>query len=198
MVMAALVFFPPASFRAVVARLGGPGEPELSTSDAQRLSRPAIVAFVVFVAVQVLVPLRAHAYGGDVRWHEQGMRFAWKVMVREKNGSVTYRVVDPRTGRATEVPPRRYLTSRQERDFATQPDLILRLAHHIADDFTREGLRPHVFVDALVSLNGRPAARLIDPSVDLASVRDGLGKASWILPAPSVSPPRITPPRTPR
>ena len=46
-------------------------------------------------------------YGGNVLWHEQGMRFSWRVMVREKNGSVTYRVRAPATGRTWEVSPAR-------------------------------------------------------------------------------------------
>jgi hypothetical protein len=107
---------------------------------------------------------------------------------------VTYRVKHPGTGRVVEVPPRRYLTDRQERDFATQPDLILQLAHRIADDFSaREGARPIVQVDAIASLNGRPPARLIDPEVDLASVPDSLARAAWILPAPPEPPPALRP-----
>jgi hypothetical protein len=93
-----------------------------------------------------------------------------------------------------EVPPRRYLTDRQERDFATQPDLILQLAHRIADDFSaREGVRPVVQVDAIASLNGRPPARLIDPEVDLAGTSDSLSRAAWILPAPPEPPPALRP-----
>ena len=41
------------------------------------------------------MPLRAHLYGGNVLWHEQGMRFSWRVMARAKNGSVTFNVRDP-------------------------------------------------------------------------------------------------------
>jgi vitamin K-dependent gamma-carboxylase len=44
-----------------------------------------------------------------------------------------------------------------------------------------------------VSLNGRRLAPLIDPSVDLARVSDGLAKAPWILPAPEGPPPAIRP-----
>ena len=85
--------------------------------------------------VQILVPLRAHLYGGNVLWHEQGMRFSWRVMARAKNGSVTFIVRDPRDGRQWHVSPAKYLTRIQEREMAVQPDLILQLAHHIAREF---------------------------------------------------------------
>jgi hypothetical protein len=143
----------------------------------------------VYCVFQVVWPLRTHLYGGNVLWHEQGMRFSWRVMLREKNGSVTYLVTNPDTGRTREVSPRKYLNGRQERDFATQPDLILKVAHWIARDFeNREGARPIVRAQALVSLNGRPAHMLIDPNADLARIEDGLAKASWILPTPVDSP----------
>jgi len=156
---------------------------------AQRLHPAYIFAAALFCAIQVLAPLRHRLYGGNVLWHEQGMRFSWKVMVREKNGSVTYVVESARTGRTWYVEPRRYLTDRQEKELSTQPDLVLSLAHRIRDDFRAQGHDDvTVRVDALVSLNGRSVAPLVDPSVDLARVDDGLGKARWISPEPAGPP----------
>jgi vitamin K-dependent gamma-carboxylase len=133
-----------------------------------------------------------------VLWHEQGMRFSWRVMLREKSGALAYRVVDAQ-GRTRIVTPRDYLTELQYREMAGQPDLILQLAHHIRDDFAARGLGPvRVYADSRVSLNGRPAQRMIDPEVDLASQRDGLARADWILPAPAEAPPTHPPLRIAR
>ena len=146
-------------------------------------------ALVAWCAVQVMLPLRTFAYGGNVLWHEQGMRWSWRVMVREKNGSITYRVRARGWPRERQVPPSQYLTSHQEREMSGQPDMILQLAHHIADDYVGRGEEDvEVRVDALVSLNGRPAAPLIDPDVDLAQVDDDLAPATWILPSPTTPP----------
>lgn len=152
-------------------------------------TRIGVSAAALFFAVQILVPLRHHLYPGDVLWNEQGMRWAWKVMVREKNGSITYHVRDPRSGRTWPVSPTQYLTWRQANEMAGQPDLILQLAHHVAADFRRRGIPDaEVRVEAWVSLNGRPAALMIDPDVDLTTVTDGLAAADWILPAPATPP----------
>ena len=68
---------------------------------------------------------------------------------------------------------------------AGQPDLILQLAHRIADDYRARGHRDvEVRADVFVSLNGRPAQRLIDPSVDLSREPYRLLGQPWILPAP--------------
>lgn len=159
-------------------------------------SRIVAGAAVFWGLFHLLYPFRTFLYGGNVHWHEQGMRFSWRVMVREKNAAVTYRVVDAQSGRVWEVQLRRYLTDRQEREFGTQPDMILQLAKHIAREHEqRLGRKVLVFADVIVSLNGRPAARLIDPNADLVRIDDGVSKAAWILPAPNSDPPQLRPSR---
>jgi hypothetical protein len=153
------------------------------------LSRVGLVALLAYAALQVLVPLRTHLYDGSVLWHEQGMRYSWRVMLREKNGSISYRVRTRAHPRERVVTPARYLTRHQEREMSGQPDMILRLAHHIAEEQRARGERDvEVRVDALVSLNGRPAALMIDPDVNLAAIEDGLSKAEWITAMPDGPP----------
>jgi vitamin K-dependent gamma-carboxylase len=149
----------------------------------------AAAALCAYAAFQVLFPLRHRLYGGDVLWHEQGMRWSWKVMVREKSGSITFHARDPVTGRAWQVSPSKYLTARQELEMSGQPDLIQQLARRIADDLRKQGRGEiEIHAEARVSLNGRPARLLIDPSVDLARVPVGIAPAPWILPGPSDPP----------
>ncbi|HET9930250.1 MAG TPA: HTTM domain-containing protein, partial [Polyangiaceae bacterium] len=211
MVLSALVFFP-ASFPRALLRVFRPNLRSASPVKSQssllqnegappvtsaRLPlngkvRVALALGVAYCAFQAVFPLRFLAYGGNVRWHEQGMRFSWRVMVREKNGALTFVVRQKSTGRVYHVSPRRYLTRLQEREMSAQPDLILQLAHHVRDDFRRRGLGDvEVRADSWVSLNGRRMARLVNPDVDLTSVEDGLARAGWILPAPDSPPPRV-------
>ncbi|HKQ72005.1 MAG TPA: HTTM domain-containing protein, partial [Polyangiaceae bacterium] len=211
MVLAALVFFPPdwpRSAANLVRRLvgrppagsaprsddtGAVGEPR-SAGSSSRQRRVGLALVMIYCVLQLVVPLRFLLYRGNVLWHEQGMRFSWRVMVREKNGSVTFVVRDKTSDRIWEVNPRSYLTRIQERETSTQPDLILQLAHRIRSDFEKRGIGPvEVRADVLVSLNGRRLARLIDPDVDLARVSDGIGRAGWILPSPVDVPPRLRP-----
>ncbi len=154
----------------------------VTAGEVAPLRRGALVAIAVYCLVQLVLPLRAHFYGGDVSWHEQGMRFSWRVMTREKNGAVTY-VVRNDAGREWHVSPREYLTRVQERELAVQPDLILQLAHRIGAEWNARGDGPvRVYADSLVSLNGRRAAPLIDREVDLMTVRDTFAPKAWILP----------------
>jgi hypothetical protein len=202
MVVAALVFFDSSWPRRVAALVRArpiatfPARRLVATPSGRWLGIGAVAAGL-FMTVQIVVPLRSHFYGGNVLWHEQGMRFSWRVMSRAKNGSVTFHVRDPHSGRQWQISPSRYLTRMQEREMAVQPDLILQLAHHIARDFARKG-HPGVEVraDARASLNGRRAEHLVDPSIDLARQGDHIRAKSWITQAPAEAPPHLRPIRS--
>jgi vitamin K-dependent gamma-carboxylase len=157
----------------------------LRSTPVARIHRAVPFVIAGYLVLQLALPLRHFVYPGDVCWTEQGFRFAWHVMVMEKDGSVVLHVREPATDRRWDVRPGEYLTRYQTRMMATQPDMILELAHIVADDFRARGIvDPVVTVDAFVSLDGRRRARLIDPTVDLATISDGLGTQPWILPAP--------------
>ena len=139
-------------------------------------------ALTLFAVIQLALPLRHYAYPGNVRWNEEGYRFAWRVMLSEKVGFVQYRVRDPETGQSWLVEPDEYLTPLQVERMSTQPDMIQQAARIIADDFAERSYTDIVVnADAFVAFNGRPNARLIDPSANLAAIRPGLGPKRWVL-----------------
>ena len=61
--------------------------------------------------------------------------------------------------------------------------MILQFAHYLERIWAEEGV-PDVAVHAVacVSMNGRPAALLIDPERDLTEVERSLRHADWVLP----------------
>jgi hypothetical protein len=196
MTSAALIFFSPSWPRELLRRLGfaraaEPRGGELPPLSA-RVRRIIAIAIALHIAVQLALPARHLVYPGAVLWNEDGMRFAWHVMIREKHGAVTF-VAELDGGKRVEIPPSTYLTWRQEREMAGQPDLILQLAHRIGRDLIAQG-HHDVRVRALtsVSLNARRSVPLIDPDRDLLRVRD-LGERDWVLPAPEFFPPTILP-----
>jgi vitamin K-dependent gamma-carboxylase len=188
MSLSALVFFDPSWPRRWLRLPELEAPPALA--GASRWARAAVTLGVGYCALQLLLPLRFAIYGGDVLWHEQGMRFSWRVMVRAKGGSTTFAVTSKRTGRTWHESPSAYLTPLQESEMVSQPDLILQLAHHVQAEAERRGLGPvEVRALARASLNGRRSAPFIDPNVDLTAVNDGLARERWVLPAPPSPPP---------
>ena len=193
MIAAALVFFAPDWPRRLRRRRPAkPPEPAqrpeprvlADRSQPTRRVRALVLIGLVAVAVQIAVPLRHQLYPGSVRWNEEGYRFGWRVLLTEKVGSVEYRVTDPSDGRTWLVDPAMYLSALQAERMTTQPDLILATAQIIRDDYAAQGPDVEVRADAFVAVNGRPYARLIDPEIDLARERQGVGAKRWILPEP--------------
>lgn len=188
MIVCATVFFEP-DWPRRFARGSAKARIAVERWGMKKVSRIAVLGFLAFATVQVALPLRHLAYPSNVIWSEEGMRWSWKVMVREKNGYVRYQVYLPEVDKTLEVAPSRYLSSDQEREFATQPDLIHQLAQRVGADWGAKGYEGvEVRADAWASLNGRRASRLIDPDVDLLSVEDDLMSATWIEPAPQTGP----------
>jgi vitamin K-dependent gamma-carboxylase len=191
MSLGALVFFAPGWPRAVLrlVRRSEPAPRHVPSGATGRLAHCGLVLGAAYCVLQLLLPVRYLAYGGNVLWHEQGMRFSWRVMVRAKGGGTTFLVHSARANHTWHVSPRDYLTAMQENEMSGQPDLILQLAHRIREDFEARGLGPvEVRAESRAALNGRRSAPFVDPRVDLTKVDDNLSPASFILPAPTVSP----------
>ncbi len=189
MLVSTLLFFPASFHEKVLAAarrlLGRPaGLRAASVAEVPAAASPWLVgALGVWLLVQVLVPWRFVLYPGTLFWTEQGYRFSWRVMLMEKSGTAFFYVMDPRTGHETEIRNRDYLTVTQEKQVATQPDMLLQFAHLLRDDYRRRGIpNPQVRAEAYVTLNGRSSRLFIDPNLDLATQREGFGAKPWILP----------------
>ncbi len=147
----------------------------------------------LYVFLQVSLPLRHFLYPGNVLWTEEGMRFSWKVMVREKNGSVTFRVRDSDTGVEWFEESHNYLEDYQVAEMSGIPDMILQMAHVIGKKYKKEGRKVEVFVDSKASLNGRKFVQMIDPKVNLLEKKYSLKAFDFILPEPKTKPFKIKP-----
>jgi hypothetical protein len=180
MIGASTVFFAPDWPRRLLARWR-PATVPAAPRPARRPRWWAIAA-AGWVAVQLALPLRHLAYPGDERWTGQGYRFAWNVLLTEKSGAVSFLVSEPATGRRWVADPTELYTPTQIRAMSTEPDLIHQAARTIAAEERSRGHAVEVRADAWVSLDGRPAQRLVDPTVDLAQVPRDPWSDPWILP----------------
>ena len=142
-----------------------------------------IGVLVLHVLFQALFPFRHHLYPGDVAWTEEGHRFAWRMKLRDKTHTTTYVAVVPSTGETWQLQPRDYLTNAQDDEMEGRPDMILQLAHLMADRLRQQGYQDvEVYVRALTSLNGRRRRDMIDPNANLAAKERSIWPADWLVP----------------
>jgi vitamin K-dependent gamma-carboxylase len=156
-------------------------------------TQPVVVAFIyLYIAFQLVFPLRHFLYPGDTSWTEEGQRFAWRMMLRDKQcKSFAMIFIHPQEAMHGVIHPELSLTSRQLEDLYVIPDMILQYAHSAADSLEREmGYKPIVRARSIVSLNGRPAQNLVDLNANLAEIQPSLapGSANWIVPLKDAQP----------
>jgi vitamin K-dependent gamma-carboxylase-like protein len=188
MLTVSTVFFEPGWPRKVFAFI------ERTPGDAPPpwpVSRTVLSLGVGYLAFQVAFPLRHFLYPGPVAWTEEGHRFSWRMKLRDKEASVRIVSRDAKTGESW-TEPLGNLTSRQRRDMAAHPDMILQYAHHLAEIYREEGREVEIHATAKVSLNGRAPQLLVDPAVDLAKQPRNLWHASWIRPFDASATARLT------
>lgn len=140
---------------------------------------------IIWIAVQILFPLRHVLYPGYVSWTEEGHRFAWQMKLRDKQCRIKFTITDPDTARQWIPGYFGYLSHRQARKMSARPDMILQFAHFLKYKWqTKYNVQnPIITANSICSLNGRPYSTMIKPNVDLTQVKRTLWPpANWIEP----------------
>ena len=182
MIAATLIFFSGSDFRRFAGLLRKPKAAAIPLSKTRGLSNPIKLILLLFFIIQLFLPLRHHVYPGDTNWTMEGYRFAWRVMLNEKAGFATFRVVDNTTGMTQVAYPSQHLSDQQARHLVYQPDMIWQFARYLGQNHSFDPRHDiAVYAEVWVTRNGRPARLLIDPSVDLLSVPRDVFAADWIL-----------------
>lgn len=189
MILATVVFFPPGSVRASLRGALGlnaslPVFDQVETRDQVTTRQRFLAVFLlVYVVLQVVIPLRHFLLPGNPSWSEEGHYFSWHMMLRGKKSALRYYAKDPLTGRTGTIDLRAFVTPFQLARCSRDPRMIHELGLIIAEDLRRQGV-PQVEVRALslVSLNGRKPQLMIDPRVDLAAEPVTWASPTWIVP----------------
>lgn len=178
MIALTLVFFG-ASFHDKVLKLLGEKKAILK-STAYSWKNWVLIPIGFYCLFQITFPLRHLLHEGNVFWTEEGYRFSWRVKLVTKNGNAQFYVEDRETKRRIEIKNSDYLSAIQEKKMSVKPELILQFAHHLAEEFRdtiiQAGnkefhlVKPKIYAEVNVSLNGRASHPLIDPNIDLSQI----------------------------
>lgn len=147
-----------------------------------KYSTAFIVLFSGYFILQVALPLRHHLIKDKVLFTEEGHRMSWRMMLRTKGGFAKYKVVDKSNGNIILIKLSDYLSEKQSRIASSKPDIIWQFAQYLKKYFKAKGKDIEVYVDCKIRINGNPFEQLINPNVDLASVKWEVFKHNeWIL-----------------
>ena len=188
MIMATLVFFSESFHRRLIGFLARALRYDLADEQVQQKgASPSLAvlkyALIAHFAFQIIFPFRYVFYGDNLFWHEQGYRFGWRVMLMEKAGQAYFFAENPSNGARIEIRNSDYLAPHQEKQMATQPDMILQFAQMIQSDLAAKGFTDvQVKAETFVTINGSGSRPFINPNTNLCEVRDSWKNKDWILP----------------
>ncbi|QDT13113.1 HTTM domain-containing protein [Planctomycetes bacterium K23_9] len=136
---------------------------------------------IVYVSVQLILPLRHWVLPGNPAWNERGHRFAWRMMLRNKTVLTTFKVVAP-DGSYQFFPSTVVMTHYQSSRAERIPELMRQAAVELKKMAKQTGVdNAKVYCLCLTSLNGRRPRPIIDTNIDLASAKRGWLVDDWVL-----------------
>lgn len=172
-------FYPPDKIRKLFFRKKPAVNENIITHENKNL---LYYLFIPYFIIQIFLPVRHHFIKGDVLWTEEGHRLSWRMMLRSREGHVSFNVIDKKTGMPVIYSMRDVLTRKQKNSMSTQPDMIWQMAHYIKNEFKAKGMDVAVYANCKGAVNGSPWKTLIDPAVDLASTQwNYFRHEPWIL-----------------
>ncbi|MCM4167597.1 hypothetical protein KCTC52924_00901 [Arenibacter antarcticus] len=177
-----LFFFPPELIRSIFLKKKVP----ILESEYQNPSHKKwmIWFMALYFLVQLLLPIRHYFIEDDVLWTEEGHRMSWRMMLRNREGVTSFKVVNKATGDVYLVDQEAYLTKAQQRKTASYPDFIWQFAQHLKQEYKSRGEVVSVYVDSKVGINGKPFRAFIDSETDLANTPwNYFWHNQWILPS---------------
>ena len=160
---------------------------DASRLDDPQIPRPVILSLLtIYLAFQILLPLRHHLYDSYASWSHEGHRWAWRMkLVNKRVDKVQIFSFDPDTGKRITLDPnyQKALVLWQQSRVAQQPDLFIQFARDLSDKLEAQtGKYYPIHANVEISINGKPAAPLYDPTVDLSKVEWSLAAKDWLLP----------------
>jgi len=178
-----LFFFPASFYDSFLPEEKTVSRPEQASGQKQKIIMTLII---VYILIQLILPIRHFFIKGDVTWTDEGHKMAWRMMLRDKRGFAFFEIVNIRTGEMRIEQPAQRLPERQAIDIPGSPELCWQYAQYLKKLYNGLGQKVKIFVNSEVSLNGRISQPLIDTSVDLAATPwQGMTHKQWILPGPT-------------
>lgn len=140
------------------------------------------IFLILYIFLQITLPFRYLLYAGNVLWTEQGYRFSWHIMAAHKSGEIEFFAVNKTTGEKEKLMANKYLSKRQWAQMKTEAEMIWQFAQFLGKEESKNGRKNFgITTEAFVSLNGHPAKQMIDPNIDLLSVKlENFSFPEWV------------------
>ncbi|MGO2294856.1 MAG: HTTM domain-containing protein [Psychroflexus halocasei] len=161
-------FFPPEKIRHLFLRKKE--KFQVLNSEIVMTSRHQLIkAFVViWMIVQVALPLRHHFIKNDVLWTEEAHRMSWRMMLRSKASSVQFYIKGEDVDYKRKVDLNDYLTPKQQRSLS-KPDVFWQFVQHLKKEYKNQDVE--FYANARIKVNNQKSRYLVHPDQELSQLK---------------------------
>lgn len=188
MIGATVLFFDPDWIEKLIKRITG--ESTLATkaflpeniSLKQKITASLVLMYIV---IQILLPLRHLLIPGSVYWTGEAHRFSWMMKIRTKRPVVAMKAIIPGDPQTYYISLQDYISANQIKYLGSDPAMAPVFAQYFADGLKKDGVpEVAIYAEIWTKLNGNPIQLYIDSTIDLTKVqaKNYLGHRSWIMP----------------
>lgn len=139
--------------------------------------------FSGYLLFQLLFPLRHYLFPGNPNWTGRAANFSWRMKAHNKLCQFNYKLRVNNLSEFNAVADGTFINTHQRMLLGHDPALFLQFGKYIGEEMIRRGYsNPEVFVNAQISLNGRPFTPIIDSTINLLKLKHTPFKIEdWIL-----------------
>ena len=142
----------------------------------------------IFLAQQVLSPLRLYFYPGNVFWTEYGHRYSWRMKLRDKQCDGELYTYIPSTKEWFEFPLNGMITARQYQKFTSRPEFIAQGVELATKELMAQANKTsEMYVYVACRVNYREAAMLTNPRINLNERDKWTWPYDWITDMPELT-----------
>jgi hypothetical protein len=155
------------------------------TSALTRLSSGLIL---VFVALQLTLPLRHFLYPGYPDWTGEGQRFAWRMKIQHRTfDRIKFTLMSSEVAFEEVLLPEQHITMNQYTQMANSPQMLVQFAEYAEDLAKKRNPNMHFMVkcESRVKFNGSEYVNIFPPNLDiLRASRTHDSYNEWMEPMP--------------
>ncbi|MCT4581701.1 MAG: HTTM domain-containing protein [Flavobacteriales bacterium] len=143
---------------------------------------------LLYVAIQILMPLRQHLIKGETSWHGYGNYFAWRMMLADKQGAAKVVLFSENNQKLGDIQIEEYMNVLQFARMIHLPMHFVKFAHFLDHEITKHPQNAplgdvKVKVYAFKTINNRPFSLLIDTTMDLSNIEYKImNRGDYIIP----------------
>lgn len=165
----------------------------LLKKDAETAAGPikkiGVLVIGAYVLFQLAMPLRHYFIPGYTDWTGEGQRFSWRMKIQHRKiEENVFAIMDLDKKVIHEIEPKDHLFPDEIQQMCNSPQMILQFAEYLNDVIAPKNGIHNCWIKSKVkvSFNGKPAAYIFDPAIDLVTeARSGKPVRTFIEPEPS-------------